>query len=530
MKARTYHILAGVLLLAFAFQAVLSMRLLSPSSDEYLHLGAGYTYLSTGTLRLNPEHPPLMKQLCALPLMLQDVKVNYEDPSWLREPPDQFGFCHRWLWSNDVDKLMFWSRLPVVLLGLLLGIYVYRWSRELFGPSAGLMALMLYAFGPNIIAHARFVTMDVGLSCFYFISAYYLWAHLRSGRMRDAALCGLFAGLTLASKFSGVVLAPVIGVLLIGAAVLRPRGGESLLIAVRNVSGRLAVLFLIAGGVVWAAYYFPMDPFFYIRGGLLVNENHNPLAPQYLMGQFRTGSFPHYFLMAFLFKTPEAVLLLLLGTLVFRRRMSKGGLVDECCLAAPPVAFFIFTSVLANNLGLRYILPVYPFVFVGVSRLLPVLLSSRVAKCAGLILGGWHIFWSLQIYPHHIAYFNRVSGGPARGHRLLDDSNVDWGQDLKILKAYLDENGIERVKLFQAWPGEPAYYGIEYDDVTPEEWVRAPTPGVYAINIMALVQGWYQKELRRGGGHTDWLDRYEPVDRVGYSFWIYRFPTDPRDP
>jgi hypothetical protein len=114
------------------------MRWLSACDDETSHLPSGYTYLITGQLRLNPQHPPLVKLLAALPLYFLHPRLDLDDPAWTSEPPREWRFGMNFLSENDADTLLFWGRLPTVLLALLLGFYVFRWARELFGTAAGL--------------------------------------------------------------------------------------------------------------------------------------------------------------------------------------------------------------------------------------------------------------------------------------------------------------------------------------------------------------------------------------------------------
>src|SRR5438034_7143422 len=162
--SRGYWAIAAALLTALGLQCVLSMRLLSATFDEHAHLPAGYTYWKTGRIGLNPQHPPLVKLLCAAPLLALDPRVNWSDPAWETGNEWRFGHVFFYEWGNDADRLLFWGRLPIVLLSLMLGVYVFRWSTERFGPRAGVLALLLYAFCPTVIAHSRFVTMALALS------------------------------------------------------------------------------------------------------------------------------------------------------------------------------------------------------------------------------------------------------------------------------------------------------------------------------------------------------------------------------
>jgi hypothetical protein len=537
-----------VFLLTFLFlQEILSMRLLNASSDETTHLPSGYTYLKTGQLRLNLQHPPLIKLLCGIPLLFLNPQLNLEDSGWKEDPPDEwrFGFYFLYMNGNDADKLLFWGRLPVVFLSLLLGVYVYRWAYELFGVFAGLTALFLYVFCPNIIAHARFVTMDLGLSCFFFMTLYYLWKFVGEGRRRNLIATGISLGLALATKFSAVILLPTL-ILLLALSILGSPEDSPLSIGSKvkertrtilmfsgvflskNFYPRLKrsilaclIIFAIAGLVLYASYFFPRDPLFYVKGMMRVNADHNPDYPAYLMGHFKKGGWWYYFPLAFLFKTPIPTLILLVLTLILIKRCPAKHWIDDAFLILPMVIFTAFTCAFAHNLGIRYILPIYPLIFVFVSRLIDFFLHQRLKRYVGILLGLWYLMAAVSIYPDYLAYFNELVGGPAQGYKYLDDSNIEWGQDLKRLKTYLDQHGIYKVKLLYSWNASPDYYGIRWERLSKQDWQEKPSPGIYAINTHALIRGEFFAKTQ--GVHTNWLSLYKPIDRVGYAFYIFKF-------
>jgi hypothetical protein len=503
-------IAAAALLAAMFLQALSSMRLLSATFDETTHLPSGYTYLATGEFRLNPQHPPLVKLLSALPLVALRPELDLEDPAWSQEPPDEWSFGHRFLYGNDADRLLFWGRLPNVLLSLLMAFYIFRWARELFGPAAGLAALFLCAFSPTVIAHARLVTFDLGLACFGTMALFHLWRHTRHGRLVDLVLAGLALGLALATKFSGLLLVPVFGLLIFWEA--GKRVGRALL--------GLGVVLVLAALVIQASYLFSGDPLLYWKGLMEVNRDHDPSYQYYLMGSFKAGGWWYYFLLAFLFKTPLPTLALMVLSIIFIRRHPASGRSAELYLILPVVLFTAATSALADNLGIRYLLPVYPLIFIFASRI--VLLRHWAFKGLAALLAVWYLVGSLAIYPDHLSYFNELTGGPSRGHLYLDDSNIDWGQDLKRLKGELDERGIAFVKLRYGRNDAPGYYGINSRKISDAEWAGdPPPPGVYVFGTHLLIRG--ELYARERALKTDWLSRYEPVGRVGYSCWIFEF-------
>jgi hypothetical protein len=205
-------ILVGALIAIFIAENIYEMRRQSCSSDEVVHLPAGYTYLVKRDFRLNPEHPPLLKELCALPLLFMKPKVDFSDPNWLQPSTmsqSEFGFKFLYSAPPHADQFLFWGRLPIVLLTAWLGFFVFRWAQQLYGSFAGLLALSLYAFSPNVIAHSHFVTTDMGVAAFLTIAFYNLWRFLLEGKIHCLCFSGLAMGAALASKYSAVFLLPV---------------------------------------------------------------------------------------------------------------------------------------------------------------------------------------------------------------------------------------------------------------------------------------------------------------------------------
>jgi 4-amino-4-deoxy-L-arabinose transferase-like glycosyltransferase len=510
---------AALLLSAMLLQALLSMRLLSATFDETTHLSSGYSYIITGDFRLNPQHPPFIKILSALPLLPLQPEMNLEDPAWSESPYDEWSFGYRFLYGNEADRLLFWGRLPNVLLSLLMAFYVFRWARELFGEASGLTALFLCAFSPTIIAHARLVTFDVGLACFSTIALYHLRHYLLKGKARHLCLAGLGLGMAMASKFSGLLLLPIFA-LLFGWSLIKPAAGSDGG-ARRTVFGFVIALAL-ALLVVQASYFFSGDPLLYWKSLRQVNADHDPGYHYYLMGEFKVGGWWHYFLLAFLFKTPLPTLTLIPLAIFLMRRYRAPALQDELFLILPVLFFAAVTSAMADNLGIRYLLPVYPLIFIFISRVARSIARFKFAGVMTTVLALWYAIAAIVIYPDHLAYFNELVGGPGRGHRYLDDSNIDWGQDLKRLAIYLEERGIDSVKLRYGRNDAPAYYGINSRPITDAEWKSdSPPPGIYAFGTHLLIRG--ELYARQRGLKTDWLSRHRPADRIGYSIYIFEF-------
>ncbi|MGH7872973.1 MAG: hypothetical protein ACREQO_12230, partial [Candidatus Binatia bacterium] len=138
---------------------------------------------------------------------------------------------------------------------------------------------------------------------------------------------------------------------------------------------------------------------------------------------------------------------------------------------------------------------------------------------------------ALRIAPHQLAYFNEFVGGPGEGYRYLSDSNLDWGQDLKGLKTYLEKENLPIIYLSYFGTAPPSYYGIRYQYVPgawPLEW-PPPTDRVPAgapRKILAIGAS----NLHDVGTSYDplfhWLQTRRPIEKIGYSIFIYDLTDD----
>ena len=404
----------ALVVLAVALQAGLAvhaMRGNSATFDEGAHLPAGYTHLTLGDHRLNPEQPPLVKLLAAAPLLALRPVVRTDDRAWAEARQWEFGrrFLYRW---NDADRLLFLGRLPIVVLASLLLVAVFVEARRRFGAVAGAAALGLAALSPEVLAHGALVTTDLAFALFFFLAVVAFARVLESATPGRLAAAGLATGAAFATKFSAPILVPVL--LLLGLL-----GGR-----VRRLAGSLAVVGLSALLVVWASYGFrpalspdpavraagrapleaPVDgpllrtvalagnaglvPEDYARGLLFVMR-HSEARPTFLLGELSDRGFPHYFLVTFLLKTPVPLLLLTLLALFRAPRLDRR---EAAFLWLPVLVYVVVTSTRGLQIGHRHLLPLYPFLFVAAGEALAWLASRRrpVGLALAAILGLWY--------------------------------------------------------------------------------------------------------------------------------------------
>lgn len=534
-----------VRLLALALLWIMLARMLhassalSPIVDEQSHISRGLAVLRTGDLRLRIGHPIGLNVWQALPLALDStVRLPLEHESWANAAWDRFGEQFLWRVNENPDGIVFRSRVMVMLLTLVLGAIVFRWAEELYGEPSGLLALTLYTLDPNILAHGMLATTDVGVTLFIVAAVFALWRAARMPDRRWFVAAGVFAGLALVSKYSALVLVPIfvaLALLLIGVA--RASGA---LVSRRFISKRGAVSGLLvlvtALLVVLIVYALRVDLYLDEFGFLLANTGTHP---SFLLGQRSIEGWWYYFPVTFLLKTPLSTLLLigLAAVLSARHRSWR----DELFLLVPALLYFLFGALSGFNVGYRHLFPTLLFFLVFASKSGQAWQPSRITCHASRLRGfistlviGLLMLWlalsSFTAHPNYIAYFNELA--PTPHYDVLVDSNLDWGQGLKQLRSYLDEHGIERVRLGYFGTADPVAYGIAYDPLPrwppprSVDFVPAnPAPGVYAISASNL-----QGVLLDEPSAFDWFRRRDPDAVVGGSILIYHVSADPDPP
>jgi hypothetical protein len=239
---------------------------------------------------------------------------------------------------------------------------------------------------------------------------------------------------------------------------------------------------------------------------------------------------------AFLIKTPIGTLLMIVAALIFWRGGARLDLRTTSFLLVPPALYFAAMAATRVNLGLRYILPVYPFLIVLAARVGTIQFGNTLGTilgriaCAGAV--GLTAASSLMVAPHHLAYFNELIGGPDQGHRYLSDSNLDWGQDLKGLKAFMEREQVPVIYLSYFGTAAPAGWGIRYQFLPgwvenmqdPNLKERVPEGGrqILAISVVNLQGIYFDKKHDR----YRWLESRAPLTTIGHSIFVYDLTGD----
>ena len=569
-KSWVTYLLVVFFLIVFAVQAFTSAIQKSNTWDESGHVLSGYAYLKKGMDWLEPSHPLFGRMLATIPLLF--LPLDFQLKGVRSQEGNNSNFYPAslvFLFRNRIsgEKLLTLCRMMVILLGVLLGLYVYRWAMLLYGVKGGLLALFLFSLSPNILAHARLVTTDFPATALAFMAMYHFWSFTRKPRIARALAAGFFIGLAFATKYNTFfVLLPMATWTL--WSLVSSRRDVQVAAPFRRIVVGLLAMGLVVYITIWGIYGFHFRSPLYqkqiTQGAIYFWEKNRPSSPlvesvvdgcrwarilpesylyglcrllargqeghlAYLLGRISVTGWWYYFILAFLFKTPVSTLLLLIATLLFFPKVREATWTSLNFLLLPAMAVFFFTSRQNINIGLRHVLPAYPFLLVLIARV--VKYRSKHQKLGRWILGLlciWAVWETALIYPHYLAYFNGLVGGPSGGRYVLVDSNLDWGQDLKGLKTYMERHGIRKVKLGYFGWSDPAYYGIDYElmpsysvagrpSCKEEELETLELKGTMAVSA-TLLQGLYCL-----GDPYRILRGLKPTANVGYSIYIYQF-------
>ena len=524
-------------MVALALTLVASIRIaatypiFSHTFDEPAHIACGLEFLDKGVYKLEPQHPPLARAAAALGAYLTGIR--YPDHS--DAPSPEFEMSSRGLAilysGGHYDRTLMLARLAILPFFWVACFVVYRWGKRYFGPAVAAAAVFFFSFLPPVLAHAGLATTDMALTAF--LGAAFLaalgWAE--NPTPRNAAWFGLAGGLAILSKFSCLAFFPVCAGLALLWYIVEDRPGIGALArsAVRRIPG-LCLAGAIAFLLVWAGYRFSFGkvdfagvrlPFPELYQGIQAVAEHDKGGHlSYLLGKISLSGFWYYYPVVLAVKTPLGCLALAAvgATLALRRRGALRQARLPLAFAAGILAVGFFSRI---NIGVRHILPVYIGLSIaaaaGAVNLLGEPGAPKWLRYGVLLAALWFAASSLLSHPDYLAYFNEIAG--SEPEKIVVDSDLDWGQDVKRLSQRLREIGAPEVYLalfangsFEGQHGFPPSYQSLPD---------RPGPGWNAIGVSR----W--KLLRLGAGSNlnirIWPDRARPVERVGKSILLYYF-------
>ena len=525
---------AAVVLLVgvYVAQVLHAVRGESLTWDEGDHIFAGYESWKTHDYGLNPEHPPMVKMVATLPLLRLPLKVPALQGRFFKTEAYLDG--RELLFRNgaanggryEAQELTWRVRLAAGVFGVAAALLVFAAGTEMFGVAAGLVALLLFCFEPNLLAHGAYVTTDMAASCTIFATVYAFWRWAQRPTLLRLAVVGVAGGLALAAKHSTVLLLPMLVAL--GARVVwdagSPLRGNAWMRMLKTL-GALLVVLGIAVGVLWAFYGFryaarpaglglsptlaeyvqPLAaheaagilwaarwhllPESWLYGLADVRAMANGM-PSYFFGNVYEHGVWFYFPVLFTIKSTLGMMavLLLTGVAVMAGWLRGRGRSALVFLTVPPAIYLLVAMTSHLNIGARHILPVWVFCCVlgGAGAVAVARRGRGWAWVVGVLLV-LHVASSVRAAPNYIAYANEAWGGPTQTYRYLSDSNTDWAQQLVATSAYLRQRGVK-----QCWI---AYFAAPF--ILPEDYGipcrRLPTADSLSIDdrleVPAVIEG-----------------------------------------
>ena len=511
-----------------------SMINVSPTSDEPPHLLSGYTALKFGQNYHDPEHPLLVKTIAAFPLLFENIRYNQNDPNlvnqqWNFDVGKMFKGARSWLnyQGNNPDQILFSSRIPMVLLTIFFGKILFLFTKKLFGSAAALLATFLYATEPIILANGNLIDTDIAAMGWFLTTIFALYLYSERHSPKRLGLLILTLAAALLSKFSMVYLLPIVLALMVYFYYRDKKFlWQHLLFLVLGV---FAIISLFYGVISFRkeglAGFFPFE--WLVGLGMVTNQVSDSARFSYLFGKSYYGSLWYYF-PALVFTKTQILTLLgsILGIFYLWKKQFNLKLPQLVLIFSPALIFFAVALTAKLNIGLRHVLPIYPFlimlsaagyvtffnVILGVTKNLNVkiVLTFLIAT---LFVGR---LWSVATtYPNFLSYYNFTVGGTDNGWKVADDSNYDWGQDVKRLADWVKANNIKSIAL-DNYSGVYAadYYNIPYTLMGPE---KTNYKGYVALSASVIT---YYED--KSYSYSWLINNHQPLARAGKSIFIYK--------
>lgn len=560
----------------------------SPTIDEPAHLAAGVAHWQTGSFRPYCVNPHLTRTVAAAPVVLSGIPYD----AWTMPDGEQslrleFAMADDLIEACGTDIFWYtsvarWACIPFSLLG---GLVCYLWANAAYGRWPARMALLLWTFFPEILGHGALITSDVSAAALGVTAGFTFWRWLERPTWAAAALAGVCLGLALLTKLTWIALFGLWPIAWVASRILNRADARTSW----TVSGGQLAVILLAGLLLLNAGYgfqgslrrlgefrfwsvalgggerpavggppanrfqetwlgdlrvpLPAD---YVKGTDLQKRDFEDWRPTYLAQDAYPDGVWYFYFYAAAVKLPLGFWLLLWMRMLMRG--SVGSRNTTFLVLGVPVFLLITASMMQELTYFRYLMPIWPFLFVwtsGVAREFPE--RSRVYRAAVAAPCAWAVWAGLWYFPHNLSYFNEAAGGPSNGDAHLIDSHIDWGQDLLLLRDW-QRTHPEARPLHVACAGfvDPQLAGIDSRDLGETlgltSWTRreALTPGWYAVSVHALRGGRVHSFPEEGesrsysGTQLIGFHEYEPIDRVGYTLYVYQIEADtvldPTDP
>ncbi len=533
---RRTRVLVPLLILVFVLQCAWFIRSQSFTNDEPEHIVAGLEAWRFGEFKQWHDQPPLARLLFTLPLLKSNWSYRYTEVQVRPVTPAP----EVWLWP---------TRSVMVFFGVVLLLMIWAAARRLFSEQTANITLAFAVLSPELIAHFSLATID-GIGCLCIFASVLQWMrYWRNPSRAQAVLLGLILGLLLLAKFNSP---PLFAITLFLVLVLAP--GELRLNPKGLQFKRCAAVLLLACLVVWSGYFFhiskvtfadqmvtlhfpgytkllqyemptlksPISIFIpaceWLTGlGMVVAHNMEGHR-SFFLGQYSTSGWKLYFPVAMLLKWP--LIILIMGTagllVAICRRVAAWR--DLLLMSVFPAVYLLFAITAHINIGVRHVLPLYPFLLLFAGALVEWVRRGpwdwRKTRFIFVLLLLAQASDIARYAPDYLSYFT-VLVKPTNTWRLLSISNTDWGQGFVALRRFQDEHPNEPIHLAYVGEVDPAFYGIRYTRLKESDH---PT-GLVVVSATHL-----SGELLKNHFAYRWLLQYPLKTVLDHTLYVFEVP------
>lgn len=561
-------LITTTLFLILFLELFFSQSLVSMTFDEPLHIAAGYSKLITGDFRMNSEHPPLMHLIEALPLLIIKPTLNLTEISWTQKNLMDFIRKFFFEYNKNPRQILEYSRLPIIALTILLGALIYKWTRELFGTNSAIIALTIYTFEPNILAHGILATTDMGFAFFTFLALYCYWKFFNTQSTQTLLLAGITMGLAQLTKYTAIFLWPTYFLIILAASKnfskITPKFSYPFQNKIKNKFYKQIYFQIISFGTIIlislllinATYLFkgtgtPIQqamledttlnkeifspqkifgtnkitnylaqnipnplPYHYAKGlGFVLYEGKTP-KPNIIFGKYYERGAWHYYVAAFIAKTTITLILLIILSAILPQNKSKKQPNNQTTkqqawqfILIPITIILLALSSATKQIGIRYILAIFPFLIIWVSGRITntntKITTNKIFKYLLIILLIAHATSSIAQFPNYLSYYNEAIG-PENGWKYFADTNTDWGQDFDKLRTYVLCKPDTKIQYFGT--NDLNFYGL-----SNQKAKESCEKENIAISASEAV---FNKKF-------EWLKNQLPKQKIGNSILLY---------
>jgi hypothetical protein len=541
--SRRYYVVIAVLICVHLGMGIHTAVCKTVTHDEIWHLPVGILNWQTAQFHHDDLNPPLTRMWAALPGWLFGPQID--------EGNDATDIATKYVNGHqDYRQWYVVGRITNLLFSLATILITIKWSREWFGAGAGILTALLCCTEPNWLAHSSLVTPDAGLMFAFTATLYLLQRWRKQPTWKLALVLGVATGLAQATKFTAILLYAVIFIVgmlqLIWPHAARRRCLMQLLsiLLISLLVWNTAFLFRGTGNLL-SSYTFRSQAMLAIQNSLeVVSDVPVPLPESYMTGIDRQRSImeqPHpvfldrewsfsgfrsYFFRTMQYKLAHLLQILVCVGLAFllvgKRHQRRAD--TMMVLGFPIILLTGIASMSSMQLGVRYVLPLLPCLILLTGPLAAAVEQRKAFVRRGLI-GLICIVSVIPMlnHPHHLAYFNEAAGGATGGREHLLDSNIDWGQDLYLVRDFMESNDLDEIGLAYFGTMPPTTAGVSF--FVPPSW--KPEPGWYAVSVN-FVMGRPHQIHQPDGKHRavdfnefGYFRQFEPVVTLGGSIDIY---------